>query len=80
MKRPSKYGWTYRSTYSKGIAVWNEKNFWEMGVLGSCGPCCTEVHFDTVGGDRKVPHLVNQDDLKVSEIWNIVFTERPLVG
>ena len=49
-------------------------NFWMMGDTGPCGPC-SELHVDlTPAGDTK-GSLVNADDARCIEIWNLVFIQ-----
>src|SRR6266699_1345770 len=49
-------------------------NFWMMGDTGPCGPC-SELHVDlTPDGDTR-GKLVNAEDARCIEIWNLVFIQ-----
>src|SRR5213594_324314 len=57
-------------------------NFWMMGDTGPCGPC-SEVHVDlTPDGDTRGT-LVNKEEPRCIEIWNLVFIQfnaQPVAG
>nr|CAI5830547.1 unnamed protein product [Callosobruchus analis] len=48
-------------------------NFWEMGLIGPCGPC-TEIHYDHITSKNR-SEFVNKGLHDLVEVWNIVFIE-----
>ena len=58
----------------KHVHAFDKKdNFWEMADTGPCGPC-TEIHVDLTP-DLSGGPLVNADDPRVFEVWNLVFIQ-----
>jgi len=53
----------------------NQKdNFWMMGDTGPCGPS-SEIHMDLTPEGNTRGSLVNRDDARCIEIWNLVFIQ-----
>ncbi len=56
------------------VSSGKKDNFWMMGDTGPCGPC-SEVHVDlTPDGDTRGA-LVNKENPRCIEIWNLVFIQ-----
>ncbi|MDE5583755.1 MAG: alanine--tRNA ligase [Ruminococcus sp.] len=58
------------------IRLGKKDNFWEHGS-GPCGPC-SEIHFDRVGGGRKLDRAgfeAEGEKDNIIEIWNLVFSQ-----
>ena len=49
-------------------------NFWMMGDTGPCGPC-SELHVDLTPEGNTAGKLVNADDARCIELWNLVFIQ-----
>ena len=70
--------WSNIIPKDKIILCGKKDNFWEMGSQGPCGPC-SEIHIDLRDKSEKSKvgaiELVNKDNPKVIELWNLVFIE-----
>ncbi|KAK3907533.1 Alanine--tRNA ligase, mitochondrial [Frankliniella fusca] len=51
-----------------------KENFWEMGLVGPCGPC-TEIHIDHFPNRLNASDRVNAGYSDLTELWNIVFIQ-----
>lgn len=63
-------------SHDRIIRLGKKDNFWEHGS-GPCGPC-SEIHFDRVGGGRKLDREgfeAEGDKDNIIEIWNLVFSQ-----
>ncbi|MDD2677200.1 MAG: alanine--tRNA ligase [Methylacidiphilaceae bacterium] len=49
-------------------------NFWMMGETGPCGPC-SEVHVDLTPEGQSRGRLLNRNDPRCLEVWNLVFIQ-----
>lgn len=63
----------HRVPEAKILPFGMKDNFWEMGLIGPCGPC-TEIHYDHLGLSNRA-EFVNKGLHDLTEIWNIVFIE-----
>ena len=70
--------WSNIIPKNKIILCGKKDNFWEMGSQGPCGPC-SEIHVDLRDKIEKskvsAVELVNKDNPKVIELWNLVFIQ-----
>ena len=70
--------WSNIISKDKIILCGKKDNFWEMGNHGPCGPC-SEIHIDLRDKTEKskvsAKELVNKDNPKVIELWNLVFIQ-----
>jgi len=70
--------WSNIISKDKIILCGKKDNFWEMGSHGPCGPC-SEIHVDLRDKIEKskvnAAELVNKDNPKVIELWNLVFIQ-----
>ena len=76
----SKNVWLKLGIPERQILPFDSKaNFWEMDVVGPCGPC-TEIHYDRMVNHLTKPEqfeqarqMVNAGQERVIELWNLVF-------